>query len=166
VLDDLLAVARGSAEIDVRREPVFLPDLFGAVDARVEALPLASAVTIEAPLPVVLLGDQSRIEQCLANLIANAVDHNPAGTRVTVTARGSEDWVALVVADDGQGIDPELLPHVMEPFVTTREAGSGRTSGLGLAVVRALIEAQGGSVELDSGAAGTTATLRLPRATA
>ncbi|MFC4563079.1 ATP-binding protein [Nocardiopsis mangrovi] len=166
VLEDLMAVARGGDEIDARREPVFLPDLFDAVRARAETPPHASAVTVDAPPPEVLLGDPARLEQCLANLISNAVDHNPAGTRARVAARGGDDAVALTVADDGPGIDPDVLPHVFEPFVTTRTDGSGRIAGLGLAIVRSLVAAQGGTVGIDSGPSGTTVTITLPRATA
>jgi signal transduction histidine kinase len=166
VLDDLMAVARGSDEIDVQREAVFLPDLFDAVRTRVAALPYATAVTLDSPPPAVLLGDQARLEQCVANLVANAIDHNPSGTEVTLTARADETSVALTVADNGTGIDPAVLPHVFEPFTTTRTDGRGRTSGLGLAVVHALVEAQGGTTHVDSGPTGTRATITLPRATA
>ncbi|CAL9614935.1 Adaptive-response sensory-kinase SasA [Nocardiopsis dassonvillei] len=166
VLEDLMAVARGGDEIDADRGPVFLPDLFDEVRSRAAALPAREAVAVEEPPPVVLLGDQARLEQCLANLVGNAVDHNPAGTRVTVSAHGSGEEVALVVADDGAGIDPEVLPRVFEPFVTTRAGGPGRIAGLGLAVVHSLVAAQGGRVEVDSGPAGTCVTITLPRATA
>lgn len=165
VLEDLTDVARGRDEIDVRLELVFLPDLFTSVQARLDALPYADAVTVEPPPPDVLLGDQARLEQCLANLIANAVDHNPPGTQVTVSARSGDDDIVLTVGDDGPGIDPELLPHLFEPFVNTRATGSSRTSGLGLAVVRALVDAQHGQVGIDSEPTGTTATITLPRAT-
>jgi two-component system, OmpR family, sensor kinase len=165
VLEDLTDIARGRDEIDVRLELVFLPDLFASVRARVDALPHADAVTVEPPPPDVLLGDQTRLEQCLANLIANAVDHNPPGTRTAVSARGDDDTITLTVADDGRGMDPELLPHLFEPFVNTRATGSSRTSGLGLAVVRALVDAQHGEVHIDTGPTGTTATITLPRAT-
>lgn len=165
VLEDLTDVVRGRDEIDVRLELIFLPDLFTAVQARVDALPHADAVTLEPPPPDVLLGDQTRLEQCLANLIANAVDHNPPGTRATVSARTGNDTITLTVADDGRGIDPNLLPHLFEPFVNTRAVGSSRTSGLGLAVVRALVDAQHGEVHIDSSPTGTTATITLPRAT-
>jgi signal transduction histidine kinase len=164
VLDDLMAVARGGDDIDVRSEPVFLPDLFDAVRTRLDALPYAGAVTVAAAPPIVLLGDQARIEQCLANLVANAVDHNPPGTHVTVAARGDDSTIALAVTDTGTGIDDDVLPHAFEPFVTTRPAGRGRTSGLGLSVVRALTEAQGGTARIEGGPTGTTATITFPRA--
>ncbi|MFW5418458.1 HAMP domain-containing histidine kinase [Nocardiopsis sp. CNT-189] len=166
VLEDLMAVARGGDEIDARREPVFLPDLFDEVRARLEALPHASSVTVHDPPPEVLLGDQARLEQCLANLVDNAIAHNPPGTAAEVSARLEGGEVALAVSDDGPGIDREVLAHVFEPFVTTRSDGSGRIAGLGLAIVRSLVTAQGGRVGIDSGPGGTTVTALLPRATA
>lgn len=166
VLEDLMAVARGGDEIDAERGPVFLPDLFDEVRSRAGALPEREAVAVADPPPEVLLGDQARLEQCLANLVGNALDHNPPGTRVEVSAHGTAREVALVVSDDGPGIDPGVLPRVFEPFVTTRAGGGGRIAGLGLSVVHSLVAAQGGRVDLDSGPGGTSVTITLPRATA
>lgn len=166
VLDDMMAVARGHDEVDVRDDPIYLPDLFASVRERVRALPYAPAVTVSEPPHDVLIGDQARIEQCLANLIDNAVDHNPAGTSVTLAALTSATEVILAVADDGPGIAASVESRVFEPFVTTRTTGSARTSGLGLPVVQALVEAQGGRVDLTSTPEGTTVTLVLRRATA
>lgn len=166
VLEDLMAVARGGDEIDAHRGPVFLPDVVEAVRARVRSLPHARSVVFEEPSPQVVLGDQGRLEQCLMNLVANAVDHNSPDVTVTVAARVEADTAVLTVADDGSGIDPDLLPHVFEPFVTTRSEGSGGLSGLGLAIVLARVRAQGGEVEIDSSAEGSSVRIRLPLATA
>jgi signal transduction histidine kinase len=70
------------------------------------------------------------------------------------------------VVDEGPGIDPEVLPSVFEPFVTTRPIGAARASGLGLSVVKAITEAQGGQVKLDTGAQGTAISLSFPIDTA
>jgi signal transduction histidine kinase len=82
---------------------------------------------------------------------------------VAVTADADGDAVTFAVRDDGPGIDPSVRGRAFEPFVTTRAGGSGRLSGLGLAVVRSLTEAQGGTVRLDTGPAGTTVGLRFPQ---
>lgn len=166
VLEDLMAVARGGDGVDADRGPVFLPDLFDAVRDRVRPLSYASAVVFHAASPQVVLGDQARLEQCLMNLISNAIDHNPPGVRVEVRVEVREEAVALVVADDGTGIDPELLPRVFEPFVTTRSDQAGGLVGLGLSIVRSLVTAQGGSVDVESGAGGTEVRVVLPLATA
>jgi signal transduction histidine kinase len=162
VLDDLLAVARGEDEVEIRVGPVFLPDLFAAIGSRVGALGLADRVRIEPAPPAAFTGDQARIEQCVSNLVENAVDHNPPDTSVTIAATIDEDGVAIAVTDNGTGIDPELLPHVREPFVTSRPTGSRRASGLGLTVVDSLTRAQHGRLDLDTGSTGTTATLTYP----
>ena len=162
ILGDLLSVARRADGIDVRPGPVFLPDLFTDTSGRIDALGLTERVQFDPPPMVAFTGDQARIEQSLINLIQNSIDHNPAGTSVTVTARAVEESVIIDVVDDGAGIDPELLPNVLEPFVTSRPTGQRRTSGLGLTVVEALTRAQLGVLELASSPAGTVASLTYP----
>jgi len=162
VLDDLLSVARGAGEVDIRPGPIFLPDLFAAVSARLDALGLAGRVRVEPPPTAAFTGDQARIEQSIANLVNNAVDHNPPTTTVILTAAADRDTITIAVADDGTGIDPAILPHVREPFVTTRTTGNRRTSGLGLTVVDSLTLAQHGTLALTTGPDGTTATLTYP----
>lgn len=162
VLDDLLSVARGGEQAAIRLGPVFLPELFTAVASRVDAIGWSNRVTIEPPPGAAFTGDQARIEQCITNLVQNAIDHNPPHTQVTVTGTVIDGNVAITISDNGHGIDPDILPRVREPFVTSRSSGHGRTSGLGLAVVDALATAQGGELLLDSAPSGTTATLLHP----
>jgi len=165
VLDDLLAVARGADDLAVRSEPVFLPDVIDAVRSRITGLGHAD-IEIQAPPPDVVLGDQARIEQTLLNLLKNAVEHNPEGTRVVLATRVEGDQIVFSVSDNGAGIPSDLLPRVFEPFVSSRDASADRIAGLGLAVVQSLTRAQGGSANLDSGAWGTRVEIRLPRALA
>jgi two-component system, OmpR family, sensor kinase len=162
ILGDLLSVARRDDEIDIRPGPVFVPDLFAAISARINALGYTDRVRFDEPPPAAFTGDQARIEQSVLNLVQNSIDHNPPETSVTVAARAAEGSVAIEVTDDGTGIDPELLPKVLEPFVTSRPTGRRRASGLGLTVVDALTRAQHGRLDLVSSPAGTTATLTYP----
>ncbi|MFN3257078.1 MAG: ATP-binding protein [Ilumatobacter sp.] len=162
VLDDLLSVARGVDDVDIRPGPIFLPDLFAAILGRVDALGLRHRVQIEPAPPTAFTGDQARIEQCVTNLVNNAIDHNPVATKVIIDATSDDATVTIRVVDDGNGIDPAIFPHVREPFVTTRSSGHRRSSGLGLAVVDSLTLAQQGSLHLDTGPHGTTATLTYP----
>lgn len=166
VLEDLMAVARGGDGIDADRGPVFLPDLFEAVRARVRSLSHARSVVFHEAAPQVVLGDQARLEQCLMNLVSNAIDHNPPHVLVHVATRVEGDTVALTVTDDGNGIDPDVLPLVFEPFVTTRPNEAGGLVGLGLSIVRSLVTAQGGDVDVESGPEGTTVRILLPLARA
>jgi signal transduction histidine kinase len=98
----------------------------------------------------------------VANLLANALRHTPAGGRVMVNARASADGSLLIVevADTGSGIAPDLLPRVFDRFVKG-EGSAG--SGLGLAICRDIIEAHGGEISIASEPSrGTTVTFTLP----
>ena len=107
--------------------------------------------------------DRVQLEQALLNLVSNAVDAMPEGGRLSLLARAEADGVALVVADSGAGIPLEDLSRVFEPLYTTKPPGKG--TGLGLPILREIVEAHGGTVRLESRAGeGTTAVVRLPPA--
>lgn len=161
IVDDLTAINRGDTAAETAREPVFAPDVLEALQMRTAGLDL-QGVTIEPAPPVVLIGDEDRMTQALLNLVVNAHAHTPPGTPIRVDAVEEGDHLAFRVIDQGPGIDPALLPTVFDPFVTTKTEGAGRTSGLGLAVVKAVTEAQGGTVELSSGPRGTAVQLSFP----
>jgi len=158
---DLEAVVRGEAGGDVTLGPVFVPDVFDELRDRLAGLG-ATAVRFATPPPVVVEADEHRLAQALLNLVSNALVHTPPGTSVTVDAVAEDHQLRLTVTDDGPGVDPAVRDRAFEPFVTTRADGSSPGQGLGLAVVRQLVEAQHGTVSLESGPGGTTATIRLP----
>ena len=164
IVDDLTAISRGNSAAETAREPVFAPDVLEALQQRLSGLEGLDAdqVKVEPAPPVVLVGDEYRLTQALLNLVVNARTHTPSGTPVTVDAVAEGQQIAFRVADRGPGIDPDLLPTVFDPFVTTKADGAERTSGLGLTVVKAVTEAQGGTVDLVSNTAGTTVTLTFP----
>ena len=161
IVDDLTAINRGDTAAEAAREPVFAPDVLEALHIRTAGLDL-QGVTIEPAPPVVLIGDEDRMTQALLNLVVNAHTHTPPGTPIRVDAVEEGDHLAFRVIDQGSGIDPALLPTIFDPFVTTKTEGAGRTAGLGLAVVKAVTEAQGGTVELSSGPHGTAVQLSFP----
>jgi two-component system, OmpR family, sensor kinase len=161
IVDDLTAINRGDRAAETAREPVFAPDVLEALQLRTTGLDL-NGVTIEPAPPVVLIGDEDRMTQALLNLVMNAHTHTPPDTAITVDAVVEGDHLAFRVIDQGPGIEPALLPTVFDPFVTTKTKGAGRTSGLGLTVVKAVTEAQGGAVELSSGPHGTAVQLSFP----
>lgn len=113
----------------------------------------------------VVRADRTQVGQVLLNLCGNAKDAMPPeGGSIVLATRASGDRVELVVRDDGTGIAPADLPRVREPFFTTKAAGG---TGLGLATVAAIVEAAGGSLEIESEpGSGTTVTIALPRAAA
>jgi signal transduction histidine kinase len=111
-------------------------------------------------------GDADRLHQVLWNLLSNAVKFTPVQGRIDVTVGGVNSHVEIVVRDTGVGIPAEFLPHVFERF---RQADNGTTRengglGLGLSVVRYLVEAHGGTVQAHSSGrgCGATFTIELP----
>jgi signal transduction histidine kinase len=103
--------------------------------------------------------DPARIRQVISNLLSNAIRHTPSGGSVKVAVNSSSDQVTLTVTDTGEGIPPELLPHVFERFV---KGASSQGSGLGLAIAHDIAAAHGGTLQISSEAgSGTTATLGL-----
>jgi signal transduction histidine kinase len=161
IVDDLTAINRGDTAAESIREPVFAPDVLQALENRTAGLDL-DGISIEPAPPVVLVGDEDRMTQALLNLVMNARTHTPPGTAITVDAVVDGDHLAFRVTDEGPGIESALLHTVFDPFVTTKTEGAGRTSGLGLTVVKAVTEAQGGTVDLSSGPRGTAIQLRFP----
>ena len=112
-----------------------------------------------------LQADRQQLRQLFLNLFSNAIDAMPNGGTLTVRVRQTADALALEVADTGQGITPENLAVVMEPFFTTKPEGKG--TGLGLPISRRIVREHGGTFELESdGVAGhgTVARIVLPLA--
>ncbi|HCA79946.1 MAG TPA: hypothetical protein DEP53_09455 [Bacteroidetes bacterium] len=126
-----------------------------------------SNVQFEALLPpgeASLLCDENQIEQALVALFVNAVEAMPGGGKIRVEASLSapDGDLSIVVQDSGMGIAPEDLPHVFEPFYTTKKDGQG--VGLGLSVVYGIVERHGGSITVDSTMGnGTTFTMKFAR---
>jgi signal transduction histidine kinase len=170
LVDDVLDVSRvvnGSLRLDV--ESVLLTSVIeAAVDT---ARPAAEVKSIDLSVvvdrsEVVVSGDRGRLQQIVGNLLSNAVKFTAKGGHVRVTLERANSWAELVVSDTGRGIDPEFLPFVFERFrqadgKTTRSVGG---LGLGLAIVRDLVELHGGTVRAESPGEnlGATFVVRLP----
>ncbi len=108
-------------------------------------------------------GDFNQLQQCIINLIFNAIDAMPDGGKLQLEGRfdPGQKQVQITVADNGQGIDPQDLPRIFEPFFTTKSEGFG--VGLGLSTMYGIIEHHNGTVEVQSSRGkGTTFTIRLP----
>ncbi|HYB70905.1 MAG TPA: ATP-binding protein, partial [Candidatus Bathyarchaeia archaeon] len=174
LIEDLLDVSRiVTGKLRLQARPVRLTGVVRAAIEAVEPAALAKGVTLDARLdpglPAVL-GDPDRLQQVLWNLLSNGVKFTPRGGRVTVGLSGQRSGVMLTVADTGVGIKREFLPHVFERF-RQAESSTNRSHGglgLGLAIVRHLVELHGGSVAVESQGEGrgATFTVRLPVAVA
>ena len=112
-------------------------------------------------------GDAKRLEQALGNLLSNAIKFTPAGGHVAVRVGVRHGMVEVSVRDDGEGIGSEFVPHVFDRFCQEDGSRTRRHGGLGLGLtlVRQIVEAHGGTVEADSEGKGrgTTVTVRLPQ---
>src|SRR5437870_775152 len=142
------------------------------IEAAIEALrPAADARSIHVECVLdrsvtPISGDEARLRQVVWNLLSNAIKFTPKGGRIEVRLERADSWAQITVKDTGRGIKPGFLPHVFERF---RQADSSTTRahgglGLGLAIVRHLVELHGGSVHADSPGEGRGATfaVRLP----
>jgi two-component system OmpR family sensor kinase len=166
LVEDLLLLARLDSGRPLLREPVDLSALVVTTvgDAQVAGPDHRWRLDLPAE-PVVVTGDDARLHQVLANLLANARTHTPPGTTVSTALADTGTAVTLTVTDDGPGIPPELLPTVFQRFArgdTSRSRAAGST-GLGLAIVSAVITAHGGRVSVASEPGGTAFTVTLPR---
>lgn len=167
LIEDLLDVSRivsGKLRLDVR--PTELADAVGAAVESVEAAADAKQIRLDAvldPQAGLVSGDAERLRQVAWNLVSNAVKFTPHGGRVQVRLQRVESEVELVVSDTGKGISAEILPHVFDRFEHVGEGtGSERRGlGLGLAIVRHLVELHGGTVEAASEGPNRGATFRV-----
>ena len=170
LIEDLLDVSRiitGKLRLDVRRvDPV------AVIEAAIDAVrPAAEAKGIRLqpvldPRAGPVSGDPDRLQQVVWNLLSNSIKFTPRNGRVQVQLARVNSHVEIVVADTGKGITADVLPHIFERF-RQAESGSQRSHGglgIGLALVRHLVELQGGTVEASSGGAdqGATFTVKLP----
>jgi PAS domain S-box-containing protein len=170
LIEDLLDVSRMiQGRVSLSVSPLDLRDVREAAVETTKHAAMAKDVAIECndvldPVPVI--ADEHRLQQVIWNLLANSVKFTPRGGRVTASLKTAGGRAILEVADTGEGIDPAFLPYVFEPF---RQGQSGATRsglGLGLAIVRRLVDLHGGriSVESDGVGRGAVFTVTLPLA--
>jgi signal transduction histidine kinase/ActR/RegA family two-component response regulator len=170
IIDQLLDVSRITrGVIHLEKRPVNFSDLVTACAEthRSSAQPRGIALALREPVPQAWVeGDETRLTQVVSNLFDNAVKFSPTGTRIEVSLEASDGWARLRVSDQGEGIAPADLPHLFEPFVQA-DRTLARTRGglgLGLALVKGLVDLHGGSVRaLSEGPGfGSTFVVTLP----
>ena len=173
IIGDLLDLARLEGGGDrLRAEPVAVEDLFNRVADRHRPILHDRGITLEfdiAESTPRIRGDAARLEQAIQNVAANAIRHTPSGGRVKLAAAAAPEGVLIAVRDTGAGIPDEHLPRVFDRFYKVDAARSGTDvpsgSGLGLSIVRAIIERHGGAVTArNAPEGGAVFELRLPAA--
>ena len=172
LIDDLLDVShiiRGTLKLDL--EPVNVIEIIKAsldtVDPGIKAKNLKVITQFDWHKVVVVNGDEKRLQQVFWNLFINALKFTPENGTITVNLEVRERCVSVEVRDTGKGIAPEVLPYVFDRFRQAETKSSTRTQGglgLGLAIVRHIVEIHGGDVMVDSPGLnkGATFTLKLP----
>ncbi|MBD2309004.1 PAS domain-containing protein [Chroococcidiopsis sp. FACHB-1243] len=168
LIEDMLDISRitsGKLHLNAR-----LLDLVSVVGAAIESVQLsaeAKSIQIVSQLTsTTVMGDADRLQQVLWNLLSNAIKFTPAGGRVEIALAAVQTYAEISVSDTGQGIRAELLPYIFDRF---RQGDSSTTKsdrglGLGLSIVRQIVELHGGSVRAESPGVGqgTTIILQLP----
>lgn len=169
LVDDLQDLALAEAgQLRLERRPVDVAELVEQARHSFQPEADAKGLTLCAELPPGLPpvdADPQRVGQVLRNLLRNAVAYTPAGGQITLSARRVGAEVEVAVRDTGAGIAPEHLPYIFERFYRADESRSRSTggSGLGLTIVKQLVEAHGGHVRVESQVgAGSTFTFTLP----
>lgn len=163
-LMDLAEAGDGSLRLD--REEIALREL---ADEVIELYALVAeergiALKNDVPGELTAGADRLRLRQCVANLVDNALKYSPDGSTVTLSSTSADGTVSISVQDQGAGITKEDLPRIWERLYRAEQSRTTPGLGLGLSLVRAIIEAHGGTVGVESEPSrGSTFTLRLPK---
>ncbi|MCU4672370.1 HAMP domain-containing histidine kinase [Microbacterium fluvii] len=165
LVEDLLLLARLDEGQELVYGTVDLSQL--AIEAVADARPAGPDHVWKLDLgeePVVIAGDGARLHQVVANLLANARTHTPAGSVVTVSVARDGREAVLRVHDDGPGVDPAIADALFERFSRADRSRARKTggTGLGLSIAKAIVSAHGGSIRVDSVQGDTTFEVRLP----
>lgn len=168
LINDLLDISRiTSGKLRLSIYPV---DLVLVIEAAIDTVRLvaeAKAIQIESvldPKAGHILGDANRLQQVILNLLSNAIKFTPQGGHIQVQLERIDDHVQVTVSDTGQGISAEFLPYVFDRFCQADSKNRQAGLGLGLAIVRHLIELHSGTVQVESPGIGqgATVTIKLP----
>jgi len=166
MLNTLMDISEAeSGAMHLHREPVRLSDVVARAADLYRDVADAKGVVLTAhtPIDVVVVGDGTRLAQVAANLIDNALKYTRAGGRVDVEVLAAGDRARLTVRDTGIGIRPDELPRIWDRLFRGDTSRAERGLGLGLSLVKAVVEAHGGTVEVESAPGnGSVFTISLP----
>jgi two-component system, OmpR family, sensor kinase len=167
LVDDLLQLARLDQGRPLVQQPVDLAAVVADAGRDARAVAPERAITVDADGPLVVIGDEDRLRQVVANVVGNALVHTEAGTAIEVRAARRDGSARIEVTDHGDGMDPEVAARAFERFFRADPSRSRHRggSGLGLSIVQAVVGAHGGTVALDTAAgSGTTVVIEVPLA--
>jgi two-component system, OmpR family, sensor kinase len=167
LVDDLLQLARLDQGRPLVQQPVDLAAVVADAGRDARAVAPERAITVDADGPLVVIGDEDRLRQVVANVVGNALVHTEAGTAIEVRAARRDGSARIEVTDHGDGMDPEVAARAFERFFRADPSRSRHRggSGLGLSIVQAVSSAHGGTVALDTAAgSGTTVVIEVPLA--
>ncbi|PSB30260.1 response regulator [Stenomitos frigidus] len=169
LIDDLLDVAKIlRGKLSMETTPIDLVFVVESAIDTVRTAAISKTILLHPVLPQIgrVSGDSARLQQVVWNLLSNAIKFTPNDGRVDILLERVGNWAQIIISDTGKGINPDFLPHLFESFrqedaSTTRQYGG---LGLGLAIVRSLVEAHGGTIAAASPGEGqgATFTIRLP----
>jgi signal transduction histidine kinase len=166
MLNTLMDISEAeSGAMHLNRDAVQLGDVVARAVSLYRDVADAKGIALSAlaPAGVVVVADRTRLEQVAANLIDNAVKYTPAGGRVDVEVLADDQHARLMVRDTGLGIRPDELPHIWNRLFRGDTSRTERGLGLGLSLVKAVVEAHGGTVEVESEPGkGSVFTVSLP----
>ena len=150
-LMDLSRVETGKAALEIK--PLDIREVIGEVAERLRPLAEQQGLSVETDYPPRLrkvMADRASVSEVLVNLLGNAIKFTPGGGSIRLSARLSEEMVEIAVEDTGEGIHPDHLPHIFERFYKADRSRSSDGVGLGLAIAKHLIQAQGGRIWAES----------------
>lgn len=165
LVQNLLTIAKLDAgTIVLEKSEHYVDDMMGQIQRRFafQAQQQAKNLNFAGQDTVMLFCDAHWFTEAIGNIVKNALDHTKAGSTIQVSWREFTSMVQIVVKDDGSGIHPEDLPHIFRRFYRSRFSKDTQGIGLGLALAKAIIEAHGGTIEVDSElGVGTTFTINF-----
>ncbi len=164
LVNDLLLLARADAGRPLQRGPVRVRPLMEELCRQAEVLGPDHGIECDTGPDLVVTGDRDALKQVLLILLDNALRFTPRGGTVSLFTSETDHTVMMGIRDTGPGIRPEVLPHIFERFYQADRSRAGGGAGLGLSIAKALVEAQGGSLSVESEVGkGSIFAVSLPR---
>jgi two-component system, OmpR family, sensor kinase len=162
IVEDLLALAKAEQTDFIHLHPLDLAEF--VTDLALKGSSLGErGIEVDEAQPAVVVADEQRLDQAMMNLVRNALEHTPPEAKIAIGGKVSGGELVLWVRDTGPGIPAAEREQIFQRFARGGGRRTASGAGLGLAIVKAITEGHGGRVELDSGPAGSTFTIRIPQ---